>query len=268
MGEVTYKIRYTLFKEYFGIEDVRDVQLYLYINKVFSKIRKISKIYLWMLFVIFFIIVYFIVQTMAQIISLLLTKLIGLIISKNIPFTLIIQTNPESIYSFILPFIIILLVITMLHVNFRNQGPYVLRDLINDPRLIKLNVGKFHRFIDANKFAVLAIAKNEGDLRGYYNWIPGYTETGRTKSGSWSDLRKKMSLTSESNKFKVNGIPLLNKEKYVPWKFEIIDFEGQINEKNKKNIEKMLSLLWDYYLDMEFERISYRKKKDMERYKK
>ncbi|MFH1064252.1 MAG: hypothetical protein V1729_04185 [Candidatus Woesearchaeota archaeon] len=131
------------------------------------------------------------------------------------------------------------------------EMPFVLRDMINDRELIKLNIGEKQHPFEVNRFSILAFLKNDKDVGGLHKYIPGLHA-----STSLSDAKKKL------KEMQVEGVQIITDEnEYVPWTFEITESEGKIDTKEKKHIEKILSLLWDIYLDGEYHKIKRRMKR-------
>lgn len=155
-----------------------------------------------------------------------------------------------------------------------SEMPYRLLDMINDQDLLEDNIktpsrkpskykAEMVRYVSIenskykqvqpfarNRFTILAIFKNEGDSDGLYNFIPGLS----TSSG-FSDAKQKL------RDVVINGVPILGvNNKYVDWKFEIIEYKNVIDEKEKNRIELLLKWLWDSLLSIEYERFKYRQK--------
>jgi hypothetical protein len=144
---------------------------------------------------------------------------------------------------------VLLLTLVIFYRIVKSEMPLLLKEMINDRRLIKLNQGRNKPPLERSRFAILALYQKPEELAQAYKFIPGLN-----KAGSLSDAKKGMRSTL------INDIPLLDGDSYVPWHFSIIGGTKKIDQKVKKNIELMLNTVWDIYLDSEYNAIRYRKK--------
>lgn len=248
--EVKYKIPYDVYEDYFFDYQGLDADFSLKINKMYSLLERLSVFKFTLLITAFLIILTLLFSWVSNLISFLILKLIDYISTLNInPNLNFLNVDLKSFFVLFFTVIILFFITLIINRIMKFEMPFVLIEMINDRQLIKNNFGKNKHPLMLNRFALLGYLKNDKDIHGLYNFIRGFN-----KAGSLSDAKK--GLKSE---YMVENIPLLDgNNNYVPWTFEIINYEKKITLKQKNNIEKNLQILWGCYLDNEYHNIKRR----------
>jgi len=255
--KLTYRIPYDVLEDYFLDTDLNR-WTFSWTYKIISYIRNRS---LWShLFIIgsFFTGLLLALRIFAGGISWIIVQMVTYVTQQNtqLAYSIFdIGLNEILLVEVLLVFIGLLIILFVS--LFRLSLPFFLRDLINDPRLLKINRGNRKKVIDINKFILLAIYRKIGDIRGVYKYLPAYTQ--RVSLAGAKKTLKQM---------QINEVPVLtDDEKYVPWAFEIIDPPDNLDKKWTSDTEASLALLWEYYLDIEFERFQRLKKRTKDKSK-
>jgi len=247
--EIVYKIPYGVYKEYFDEEQTGSIRLNLWMNKGLLLLRKRPKIAFFLGLMVLGVLLWLFIKILGRAVSWLLLSGSGLVFEQlNVSLPPILSFTQTDLLGMGLLFFFVFFMFILVVTRLTAEWPFVLRDMVNDGRVIQRNFGKGKKPLESNRFSILAALKYYGDIRGFHRFI-----IGMTKTGSLSEAKQKL------KERKINDVPLITEEeKYVPWKFEIVD--GVVEDLKKKKIEALLGVLWENLLDIERRRIEQRKR--------
>lgn len=246
--QIKYKVPYGIYTEYFQNYSGLNIRGILQINRFFNYLGQKSPALSVVVFGILFLLVLFLFECVVWLSLVLIFLVINKITGLNFPiiglFTIGIREIAISTSIFVV--LVLILIIFWRIINF--EMPLLLKEMINDRRLIQSNQGKNKPPLERSRFAILSLYKKGEELVQAYKFIPGLT-----KASSLSDAKKGM------KKILINNIPIIANDCYVPWNFKITKYKGKIDKKRKCQIESMLNTIWDIYLDSEYTEIKFRR---------
>ncbi|MEK6963698.1 MAG: hypothetical protein AABX70_04680 [Nanoarchaeota archaeon] len=245
---LTYKIPLIEYREYF-FEYNMNIDLFLFINKIsiYLKSKKIDPV----------LVMFYGSLIIGFLILICLVYLLHWVGLKGewMGFTVIVLMILVGAFIVVSP-----LLSLVFDRYLSSEMPYRLVELINDERVIEANdiqwpikdsdqKRKRLKPIPTPRLDVLALQKGE-NISFAHKYIPG------VGSGThFSDVKKDFCRAT------INGNPILNKDcKYLPWKFQIVDYKNKMHKDEKIKIEKILNLLWESYLYIRYSKIKYREK--------
>jgi len=228
-SEIVYRIQWPVFREYFS-------KYYPNISMFTIEINEVSKFVNSKLFNFFFV---------------------------GILFLILIRTQPGTYEAVLIMMHLFMWGIVYFFAKSSEKENFaILKLLINDPRCLKANITRSYLKSGPDKrtrpfaqsfFQVLAqLASSEGYTPNLHKRVKTFQKFGQRKL-----------IQRASIEYRVNGIPMIKEKEYVPWKFEIIDFETPRARflsildanVNKEDIEKALARLWKLMLQNEYDLI-------------